>query len=155
MNETPAPVVRNTSIEACHAIAPHLREADRETLQRITGLPAASGLAAIFDMSTSVYTVNHEGRTVALLGVTPLGDGVGSPWLACTGEMEAQLPGLQTNLSGIVEDMHRAYGTLASLVDPADPLLPALLASCGFTVSAHMAPAIPRGAALRLHWRRH
>lgn len=68
-------------LEDCVRLAPRLRKADRDEIEASTGQTPLDALTTGLAASAQAGGIYHGREPIALFGVVPWPDGVGSPWL--------------------------------------------------------------------------
>ena len=123
--------------EDCFALAPALRQADRDEVTAASGsLPEASLLAGL---ATDCHVIKSHGKPIAMLGVgtTQYDDRVGVPWFLSSQEMfdHHTIPFLR-RCRAVVDDWQQRYPLLVNFTDCRNTVHHEWLRWLGFTFIA-------------------
>ena len=132
----PKPYARPSTPEDCAELAVTRRDADRTELAVGTGSPPYDALMRGVVYSRAPQTiVGSNGGIVAIFGVVPMGNRVGSPWMLASDALsDISLPFLRAS-RGAVAEMHRDFDYLHNEVWEGNHLHIKWLKWLGFTVS--------------------
>lgn len=76
--------VRPATLQDARFVGARLRVEDEREVNTATGRPGTEVVPLALHASSERYTVWHAGTPVALAGVVPRTDGLGSVWMLCT-----------------------------------------------------------------------
>lgn len=107
------PFIRLATLADVAELAETMCEADRTELLLLNGNTPAEALAECFS-SGSTRTVEHEGRVVAMFGVTKRG-AYGVPWMLST-DRTRKVTSLAREAREIVKGMAAEHGYLTNIV---------------------------------------
>lgn len=80
-------LVRPATLEDARFVGAHLRVEDEREVRTSAGRPGSEVVPLSFRASSKCYTVWHNRKPVALVGVVPRGMGYGTVWLLCTDDV--------------------------------------------------------------------
>jgi hypothetical protein len=123
------------ALEPRHAaIAPRIRQADRDEILASCGLPPAMGIAMSIAASEIGWAAELLGETVAVFGACRAGDGSGVPWLIATDEIERHPVHFYRMSRVFIGEIKSRFGYLENWVDARNRLSLRWLAWAGFAV---------------------
>ncbi|MBE7185481.1 MAG: hypothetical protein INR68_13880 [Methylobacterium mesophilicum] len=146
------PTIREATIEDCHAIAPRIRDAEREAVKALFGKDiSAECLLKSFEVSDQRFAIVHDGKPLAIFGAMPFSDEAACPWLASTDEMGEHLGWLVRNATRIHRLLQKHYAWLATIIDARDVVAIRLAPRLGLTL-AHIEAVEPSGQVFQHVW---
>jgi hypothetical protein len=129
------PYTRTATVDDCAELALTMREADRiELAMGGSSGPYASLVRGVATSENPLAVINPQGEVVAILGVVPMGDLMGSPWMLAADGLEAiKWPFLRECRAHLAE-MHNRYPFLHNHVWEGNTTHIRWLKWLGFTV---------------------
>lgn len=129
------PFVRKAYLEDVLELSQTLREADIKEILASTGEDSFSALLTSFMRSKKAYSVEYDGRCIAMFGVadSPLLPLCGVPWLLASEELVDNWRIFARESRKHVEDLQEDYAVLYNFVDARNDKAINWLKWCGFT----------------------
>lgn len=102
-------VVRPATLQDARFVGANLRVEDEREVNTSVGRPGSEVVPLAFHASSECYTVWHKGKPVALSGVAPRADGLGSVWMLCTEDVRLCALSLVSESRHWLDHMARAF----------------------------------------------
>ncbi|WP_043879573.1 hypothetical protein [Azorhizobium caulinodans] len=133
------PLYRDATLADCEAMAPRLREADRQELKAFDGSEPLAALVDSFKASIICRAIDHGGEPIAIYGVAPYDPEcsdctVGVPWMLATDELKTHATWFLRTCKEELVKIQQPYAVLQNFVDVRNQLHIQWVRWCGFTL---------------------
>ena len=119
-------------IEHAYALAPHMKQADREEVKAASGLEPLEVLLKSLELSEKAYAILEKDEVIALGGLAPLTEHIGIPW-ALTSNKIALYPKQFCRIAKeLIKGFHKSYPLLSNFCDAQNTTTIRWLKWCGF-----------------------
>ncbi len=127
---------RKASIHDALYLAPRLRPADADEVRASHGVAPREALLLCLQSASHAYSLMIDNKVVGMFGVSPVEEGVGSPWMLCSDEAHrASAQFLRINQKW-VDVLQSKYPLLMNYVDARNTKAIRWLRWCGFRLIA-------------------
>ena len=109
------PFVRRARAEDVPFLAENVREEDRLEIWHSARKTPLEAFQTGYEVSDTPYTVEWQGKPVAMFGVSGL-DGVGVPWMLATDDLKKIRKSFLRECRSYVEELNNEYPLLVNVV---------------------------------------
>lgn len=130
-------VIRPATYEDCLALAPNLRQEDKDEVWESHGHLPEEALIISFEASPNAQVGTINGEIVCMFGVTPVGEpGQGCPWMLASDLIKDVAMEFLKRDKEILSGMSAGYNFLFNYVWSKNPMHMRWLKWLGFTISS-------------------